>query len=164
MPPRIDTVPLPADNPRVTLLDDIRDWASGRYWGLVGIEAIEAEPGRVCKRVVLREDHFNYNDVVHGGVISSLIDSAAGAAVRSLRTVEEIHARPHATSDLHVSYLAPATGKELVAEARVVKAGRTAIFSEVDVTTDTGRLVAKGLVTFVVGSPRGAPEASGEVP
>lgn len=136
----------------MALLDDIRDWAKGRYWGLLGIEAIEAEPGRVRKRVVLREDHLNYNNVVHGGVISSLIDSAAGAAVRSMRTMEEIRARPHATSDLHISYLAPATGTELVAEARVIRAGRTAVFTEVEVTTDAGRLVAKGMVTFVIGT------------
>lgn len=132
------------------LLEDIRAWANGRFWGLVGIEAVSAEEGRVTKRVKLREEHLNYNDVVHGGVISSLIDSAAGAAVRTTRTPEDIRTRPHATSDLHVSYLAPARGTELVADARVVKAGRTAIFAEVDVTTDDGRLVAKGLVTFVI--------------
>jgi uncharacterized protein (TIGR00369 family) len=146
------------ENPDVALLDDIRSWAKGRYWGLLGIEAIEAEPGRVRKRVLLREDHLNYNDVVHGGVISSLIDSAAGAAVRSLRSPEEIRARPHATSDLHISYLAAATGKELVAEARVIKAGRTAVFTEVEVTTDAGRVVAKGMVTFVIGTRRPAPD------
>jgi uncharacterized protein (TIGR00369 family) len=144
--------PPSGENPGVTLLENIRAWAKGRYWGLLGLEAVEAEPGRVRKRVLLREDHLNYNDVVHGGVISSLIDSAAGAAARSVRTAEEIRARPHATSDLHVSYLAPARGSELVAEARVVKSGRTAIFTEVDVTTDDGRLVAKGLVTFVIGN------------
>ncbi len=132
----------------------LRAWASGRYWGLLGIETVAAEPGRVVNRIAIREEHLNYNDVVHGGVISSLIDSVAGGAVRTLRDEGEIRKRPHATSDLHVSYLAPARGSELVAEARVVKMGRTAAFTEVEVRDDGGRLVAMGLVTFVIGTRR----------
>jgi uncharacterized protein (TIGR00369 family) len=134
------------------LVGRLRAWARGRYWELVGIETVSAEPGHVLNRVRIREDHLNYNDVVHGGVISSLIDSVAGGAVRTLREEGEIRQRPHATSDLHVSYLAPARGTELVAEARVVKMGRTAAFTEVEVRDDGGRIVALGLVTFVIGS------------
>ncbi len=134
----------------MTLLEDIRAWATGRYWGLLGIETFEAEPGRVRTRVRLEEHHLNHNNVAHGGVVSSLVDSAGGAAARTGRTPEEIRQRPHVTSDLHLSYLAPAGGRELVAEARVIKAGRTAIFVEVDVTNELGLLVAKGMVTFVI--------------
>ena len=141
----------------MSLLEDIRAWAAGRYWGLLGIEAIEAEPGRVLKRIRLQEHHLNYNDVVHGGVISSLVDSAAGAAARTLRNQQEIRDRPHATSDLHVAYLARAAGTELTADAKVIKSGRTAIFAEVDVRDDAGRLVAKGMVTFVIGQSRVGP-------
>lgn len=134
------------------MLESLRELYAGRYWGLVGIETVSAEPGRVVNRIALRDHHLNYNHVVHGGVISSLIDSAAGGAVRSTRGAAEIAARPHATSDLHVTYLSPATGGELIATARVVKAGRTAIFTEVDVVTGAGKLVARGMVTFVIGA------------
>lgn len=118
---------------------------------MLGIEYLEAEEGRTLCRIDLREEHLNYNHVVHGGVISGLIDSAAGGAVRTLRSLEEIAARPHATSDLHVTYLAAATGASLMAEARTVRQGRTAIFTEVDVRDDRERLVARGSVTFVIG-------------
>jgi uncharacterized protein (TIGR00369 family) len=142
------------------ILESLRELYAGRYWGLVGIETVSAEPGQVVNRVALQEHHLNYNHVVHGGVISSLIDSAAGGAVRSIREAAEIKARPHATSDLHVAYLSPATGGELIATAKVVKAGRTAIFTEVDVVTDAGKLVARGMVTFVIGAgpPVSTPE------
>lgn len=132
-------------------LANLRATAAGRFWALVGIEFVSAEPGHVVCSVRLRDEHLNYNEVVHGGVISSLIDSAAGGAVRSTRSLEEIAARPHATSDLHVVYMAPARGSALVADARVVRKGRTAVFTEVDVTGDDGKLVARGLVTFVIG-------------
>ncbi len=139
-----------------------RELYSGRFWGLVGIETLEMEPGRVVNRVHLRADHLNYNDVVHGGVISTLIDSAAGGAVRSLRTSAEIAARPHATSDLHVVFLSPVRGSEMIAVASVVRAGRTAVFVEVDVTDDRARLVARGMVTFIIGAARGQPGAAAE--
>lgn len=136
------------------LLDSLQTEYSGRFWGLVGIEIVTAQRGVVTYRIALRPDHMNTNEVAHGGVISSLIDSAAGGATRTVRTVAEIAARPHATSDLHVTYLAPGIGTELRAVAKVVKAGRTAIFTEVEVTNDRGRTVARGLVTFVIGDRR----------
>jgi uncharacterized protein (TIGR00369 family) len=135
-------------------IDHLRSPEGGRYWAHLGIEHVEAKDGRAVNRVRLEEHHLNYNDVVHGGVISGMIDSAAGAATRSLRPLEEIAERPHATSDLHVQYLAAARGTELVARARVVKAGRTAVFVEVEVEDDQGKLVARGSVTFVIGSRR----------
>jgi len=138
------------------LTEELRAIYSGRYWAHMGIEFIDVGEGAAESRIQLRDHHFNYNDVVHGGVISGLIDSAAGLAVRSLRTPEEIAERPHATSDLHVTYLGPATGTELVAKARVLKAGRTAIFTSVEVFDDRQRMVARGSVTFVI-SPRRPP-------
>ena len=128
----------------------LREIYGGRFWGYLGIEFVEAGDGRCICRVALQDHHTNYNDVVHGGVISSLIDSTAGGAVRTLRSPEEIAARPHATSDLHVQYLAGARGTELVAEAHVVKSGRTAIFVDVAVRDDADRMVARGSATFVI--------------
>ncbi|MDZ7729094.1 MAG: PaaI family thioesterase [Dehalococcoidia bacterium] len=132
---------------------------TGRYWEMVGIETVEAVDGTATCRVDLDERHLNYNDVVHGGVTSGLIDSAAGSAVRSLRTMEDIRERPHATTDLHVSYLSGARGSELVAHARVIRQTRTAIFVEVDVLDERERPVARGLTTFVI--TQGRPASNG---
>jgi uncharacterized protein (TIGR00369 family) len=120
----------------------------------MGIEITDAGAGEARSRIVLQDHHLNYNDVAHGGVVSGLIDSAAGAAVRTVRTLNEITERPHATSDLHVQYLAGARGTELRAHGRVVKAGRTALFVDVWVTDDADRPVARGSVTFVVSGRR----------
>ena len=56
-------------------------------------------------------------------------------------------------------FAAPAFGKELVAKARVMRGGRTAVFSEAEVRDDTGRVVARGTVTYLLvvsPSPRGS--------
>lgn len=129
---------------------DIVDMYTGRYWAHMGIEVLEVTAGSCTSRIQLKEHHFNSNQVVHGGVISGLIDSAAGIAVRSARTPEAIAAAPNATSDLHVQYLSAARGSELLATARVLKAGRTAVFADVDVRDDQGRIVARGSGTFVI--------------
>ena len=143
----------------MALADFLDSPVGGRYWAHLGIEVVESRDSIGVCRVLLREHHLNYNDIAHGGVVASLIDSAAGAAVRSVRSPEEVTARPHATSDLHVSYLAAARGTELVARARVLKAGRTVLFTDVEVTDDTGRMIARGSVTLVVGAARPANEA-----
>lgn len=134
------------------LLSHLRTTFNGRYWGLIGIEFIEAEPGRAVCRVKLRPEHFNYNDVVHGGVVSGMLDAIVGAAVETNRTLEEVRAKPHATTDLHVSYLRGGIGTELIGEGRVSKAGRTAVFTEGTISDDQGREVARGLATFVISS------------
>ncbi|MGH2634053.1 MAG: PaaI family thioesterase [Tepidiformaceae bacterium] len=141
------------------LMAQERELYSRRFWALVGIDTVAMERGRVVNRVRLREEHFNQNEVVHGGVISTLIDSAAGGAVRSMRTADAIATRPHATSDLHVAFISPARGTQLTATARVLKAGRTAVFVAVDVTDDREQLVAHGNATFIVRAPH---ESSGQ--
>ena len=87
-------------------------------------------------------------DVVHGGVIASLIDSAGVVAAWS---DADPSATRGATADLSVSYLSAAHGVDLLAEARVLRRGRSLVFIEVDVTAATGERIAKGLVTYKLG-------------
>src|SRR5690606_653702 len=121
---------------------------------LMGIEFLEYAGGQSRVRITVGDQHTNYAGRVHGGVISGLIDAAAGSAVGSLRTSAEIVARPHATSDLHVTYIAAPRGNELVARAKVLKSGRTALFVEVEVRDVQERLVARGSVTYLLAAPR----------
>jgi len=141
------------------LLDRLRAIYDRPFWRSMGIGLAEAESGRAVVCVEIGENHLNTQNAVHGGVIASLIDTAAGCAVRTLRSDGEMAERPHATSDLHVSYLAAARGRELFAEGRVTRMGRTLIFIEVSVRDETERLVARGLVTFAITSrPTRLPE------
>jgi uncharacterized protein (TIGR00369 family) len=82
--------------------------------------------------------------VVHGGAIATLVD-VAGAAASASGAAPEVGGG--ATSSLALSYLAPADGVDLAAEARVIQRGRSQTVSDVEVRDPSGRLVAKGLVT-----------------
>ena len=71
--------------------------------------------------------------VMQGGVVATLIDHAGGAAIRT--TLEDPAATPHASTELNVSYVRPASG-DLVAEASVVRSGTSMGVVEVEVTTE----------------------------
>lgn len=111
----------------------------------LGIRLGDAEPERVVLQLPFRTDNVTHSDIVHGGVIASLID-VAGAAVSATNADPERH-KGGATSSLTVSYLAPARGTGLVAEAKTVQRGGSQVVSDVSVWAEDGVLVAKALVT-----------------
>jgi uncharacterized protein (TIGR00369 family) len=83
-------------------------------------------------------------DVVHGGAIASLIDTAGMAAAWSDETRPE--SPRGATVSMTVDYLAAVVATDLIARARVVRRGGTLCFCEVGVSDERGELVARGSV------------------
>jgi uncharacterized protein (TIGR00369 family) len=108
---------------------------------LCGIEWVGAENGVTRLRVGLTPKHGNNVGVPHGGLIATLLDIAMGTAARLAA------GEPVMTVDMHVSFLAPGEGS-LTAEGRVVRAGRTIVFSEAEARDADGELVAKSSGVF----------------
>jgi uncharacterized protein (TIGR00369 family) len=117
---------------------------------LLGIELTHIEDGRAELRMPFRPELATMDDVVHGGAIASLIDTAGMAASWSNDAEPESFAG--ATVSLNVSYTGAARGKDLTALAIVSKRGRSIVFSDVRVTEPDGRLVATGSVVQQLGS------------
>jgi uncharacterized protein (TIGR00369 family) len=113
----------------------------------LGIRLEEMEPGRAVLAMPYDDALPTLGNVVHGGAISSLIDTAAAAAAWSGADVPE---RPRAsTVGLTVDFLSPARGQGVTADARVVRRGGTGLcFCQVKVTADDGAEVALALVTY----------------
>jgi uncharacterized protein (TIGR00369 family) len=88
-------------------------------------------------------------DVIHGGAIGALIDTAAMAAAWASDEVPENPAG--STVALSVNFAAAASGVDLRAEARVVKRGGRLSFCEVEVTDPQGTVVAHGIATYRFG-------------
>jgi uncharacterized protein (TIGR00369 family) len=91
--------------------------------------------------------HFtNSLGTAHGGVIMSLLDVALCTAARTLHpdSIGVI------TIDLSTSFIGGGTGARLIAEARVLKDGRSLIFVEGEAKNEDGTLVAKALATVRV--------------
>jgi uncharacterized protein (TIGR00369 family) len=88
-------------------------------------------------------------DIVHGGAIATLIDTAGMAACWAAD--EEPASMAGSTVTLNVNYLAAARGQDLTAHAVVTRRGRSMVFSEVRVTEPGDRLVATGSVVQRLG-------------
>ena len=110
------------------------------------IEEVRAEFCRL--RLPFRPEVRTQGDVVHGGAISTLIDSAGVLAAWS--NVSSSPSRG-ATANLTVSFLAAAQAADLIAEARVIRRGRSLVFVDIDVATPSGQAIAKGLLTYKLG-------------
>ena len=102
----------------------------------------------------LAERHLNTGGSPHGGVLATLIDHCGGHAAGA------IAGSGGPTADLHVRYLARARSGPIRATARVMRAGRQLIVTEVRVTDGEGTLIAVGDMTTSVahaGSARTEP-------
>lgn len=111
-----------------------------RFAALAGVEIREAEPGRAVCAMPLRSCHKNANDVPMGGAIFTLADFAY--AVASNGFTEKISVTQHAS----ITFLSPAKGNELLAEARSLKDGRVTCLYEVDVRDELGTYVAHATI------------------
>jgi uncharacterized protein (TIGR00369 family) len=110
----------------------------------LGIDLQTLEVDHVVLRLPFKPGNVTVGDIVHGGVIAVLIDVAGVAAALSGAAFETL--RGSATSSLSISYLAPAKGVALQAEARVLRRGRRQVVIDVSVLADTAA-VARALVT-----------------
>ena len=104
----------------------------------------------------LEEKHMNPNGVVHGGVLTTLLDEATGHAIVTIRGLEVMAEAPHVTLDMSVSFLSGArVGDELVCEGRILRLGRSVAFAEAEVRRrGSDDLVAKGTFTYAIHARR----------
>ncbi len=115
----------------------------------IGVEMEELREGYARLSIVLETRHTNPNGVMHGGVITTMMDSALGAALGALRG-EEASRSPHATVEMNASFLAGARpGDRIVVEGRVLRLGKTIAFGEAEARRGD-ELIAKGRLTFAI--------------
>jgi uncharacterized protein (TIGR00369 family) len=107
----------------------------------LGVASFEApEEGRAV--FIARAEEFHYNPIgtVHGGVIATLLDSAAGCAVHSTLPA----GWGYTSLDLTTKYLRPVTVDSgvLRCEGTVINRGRTTALAEARLFDERGRLTA----------------------
>jgi uncharacterized protein (TIGR00369 family) len=109
---------------------------------LVGLRVVSpGVDGPAVMEIPLTPAALGAGGELHGGAVALLCDVACAVAASSASTYDNA---THAlvTADLHVRYLGPARGEVVRAEASVVKAGRTLIVVQGEVTDGEGRTVA----------------------
>ena len=128
----------------------IRQWLAASPFVLqLGISVEKLEPDLAILVLPFRETSTTIADVVHGGALSTLIDTAATAAAWA--GAETTGSLRGTTVALSVNFVGAARGQDVTAAARVVRRGKTLVFVDVDATGADGTVVAKGLVTYKLG-------------
>jgi uncharacterized protein (TIGR00369 family) len=112
---------------------------------LLDIEMGEMERGKATLHLGVRDELRQNNGLMHGGVIASLIDTAAAFAIL---TVLEPN-KTTTTVDLTIHYLRPLIKGRATAEARVVRAGRRIIVVAIDVLDEAEHIAATALTTYI---------------
>ncbi|HWN36696.1 MAG TPA: PaaI family thioesterase [Pseudonocardia sp.] len=145
-------------------LDFLRALAAGElpappFARTVGTRLAEVESGRVVFEFRPREFHYNPIGGVHGGMIATLLDSAAGCAVQSLLpagvgytsldlTVKFVHA---------ITVESGAAGPLRCTGAVTHLGGRTAL-AQAELRGPDGRLYATAVSSLLVLRPESDPE------
>jgi uncharacterized protein (TIGR00369 family) len=111
----------------------------------LGIRLESIEPDRARLALPWSDRLATMADVVHGGAIATLADTAAMAAAWASDDVPE--SLTGATVSLTLDYLAAARG-DLVADAHVLRRGSRLVYVRVDVAEAGGAAVAAGQAVY----------------
>ncbi|MBP6405367.1 MAG: PaaI family thioesterase [Proteobacteria bacterium] len=131
-------------NASLAQLRAINQSAAFNQW--CGIEVLSAQPGQAEIAMPWRAEAGQYAGFLHAGLVGALIDTACGFAAATL--VGRVLA-----SHYSVNCLRPAVGERFIARARVVKPGKTQVFTACDlfaVANGQETLVATGQTLLVV--------------
>jgi uncharacterized protein (TIGR00369 family) len=117
---------------------------------LIGLRARLIEPGHAVFEIDIDERYHNPMGTLHGGIYCDVADAAMGFAYAATLTDGD----SFTTVELKINFLKAVRKGTLIAEARIISAGRTVGYLECDVRDDAGRLVARASSTCMTLRPR----------
>jgi len=130
--------------------DLIQQWlGASPFVQQLGMRVDKVEPDLAVITLPFEPANTTIADVVHGGALSALIDTAATAAAWA--GAEETTSLRGTTIGLTVNFVGAARGQDVTATAHVARRGRTIVFVDVEAAGADGTLVAKALVTYKLG-------------
>ncbi len=103
----------------------------------LGMKLVELAPGYAKITMKLKPEHQNFNGYVFGGIIVAIADQAFAYGSNSL-------ANPSVAIQFNINFAnAAGASDELTAECRVFRSGRRTGISELTVTNQEGKMIAK---------------------
>ena len=134
-----------SDGPRSKEFEKLQPGvAANPYFRFLGIELLDAGEGWVKMKMPFRPE-FLQPQVMHGGAIYSLADSAAAYALLSVIYPQETAT----TIEQRINFLKAVRSEDVFCEARVVHLGKTLAYIEITLTTGNDTLVAKSAATLM---------------
>ena len=119
------------------------------YYQLLQIRLEEIDAGFARFRMPFRRELMQAYGVAHGGAITSLADTAVAFALMTLiQPGERV-----TTVEMKINFLAPVVEGELIGESRIIQKGKRLALADMEVKDKKGKLIAKGLATYMILSP-----------
>ncbi len=136
----------------MSLLDRLNERGVGTLPGLIGIEVLEAEKGRLASRLKLRDELMAPNGYLHAATIVALADTSCGyGTFVSLPQGAE----GFTTVELKSNFLGTKRAGVIGCEARLAHGGRTTQVWDATVTdTEGGKPLALFRCTQLILYPR----------
>jgi uncharacterized protein (TIGR00369 family) len=121
-------------------------------------QIVDVVPGRCSIELPFGDDVSQQHGYFHGGAIGALADTAGGYAAMTLVEPDQ----DVLTLEYKINFLRPATGQRLLAEGKVLRAGRTVIVTQVDVYAIDGerRTLCAAIQQSIMTAPTSDPSAS----
>ena len=121
---------------------------------LIDMAGMEVEEGSVTVHLDPQEFHYNPLGTVHGGVLSTLLDTAAACSVHTTLPVGV----GYTSQDLNVKFLRPVTiaSGRITTRGTVLQRGRRTALAEARMTDAQGRLVAHATSSCLIFEGPGA--------
>ena len=121
----------------------------------LGIRLVDLDKGRARLEIPFRPEFVGdpMRPALHGGIISTLADTAGGAAVWS--ALDDTRARV-STIDLRIDYLRPGKLEALLADATIVRLGKRLAVVDIALFQHSAptEIVATGKGVFNITIPR----------
>ena len=132
------------------------------YIRLLGMRFIAVSDGSATFEMPARSELYNPNNVVHGGALASLADSAMGFAVVSTLAAGETFT----TAEIHVNFLKAVTADSgmLRSIGRIVHRGHQVVVADAEILDPQNQLIARASSTNIVLQRRPAPSAPASAP
>ena len=117
--------------------------AEPTFWGFLGCEFVSMKDHVITIALEAKPHHLNPIGIVHGGVLSTLLDNAMGIVVLTARPEEK-----SVTTNLNVNFVAPLYEGRLLVTAELVHQSRKMITAQGRVVDQKGNLGTIGTGTF----------------
>jgi 1,4-dihydroxy-2-naphthoyl-CoA hydrolase len=136
----------------MTTIDQLNARSQGYLPGLIGIEFLTLEPGRLTSRLLLRPELLAPNGYLHAAVIIALADTACGYGTF---TDLPVGADNFTTIELKSNFLGTAREGSIACVATRVHSGRTTQVWDAEVTDEaSGKTIALFRCTQLILYPR----------
>lgn len=122
---------------------------------LLQISLEEIDAGFARFRMPFRKELTQAYAVVHGGAIALLADTAVAFACMTLiQPGQKV-----TTAEFKINFFSAVKSGQMLGEARAVYSGKRLIVADMQVKTEEGILIAKGMATYaIIGTPKAKEE------